>query len=98
MKIDEPRYLQAAKAPDCAPDDLPAGLSAGLDQTPRERELYVRYVRALALLCECAPYVDEPDYTDLIDEVLADAARHYPLTWQRDGARCAIAPGAPGAE
>ena len=53
--------------------------------------LFTRYLRALALLCECAPHVDEPDFADQVDEVLADACRHYPLTWQRDGARWAIA-------
>ena len=61
----------------------------------RERALYVRYVRALALLCECAPYVDEPDYADMIDDVLAEACRHYPLAWQSDGERREIAVRAP---
>jgi hypothetical protein len=32
-----------------------------------------------------APFVDDPDYSELIDELLADACRHYPLTWHRDG-------------
>ena len=43
------------------------------------KALYGRYLRALSLLCECAPYVDDPDYVELIDEVLADACAHYPL-------------------
>lgn len=52
------------------------------------KALYGRYLRALALLCECAPYVDDPDYVELIDEVLDDACRHYPLKWtERDGHR-----------
>ena len=68
-------------------------LGAGLPE--RERALYVRYVRALSLLCECAPYVDEPDYADMIDDVLAEACRHYPLAWQSDGDRREIALRAP---
>ena len=57
--------------------------------------LYVRYVRALALLCECAPYVDEPDYADMIDERARRCVRHYPLVWQSDGERREIAVRAP---
>ena len=57
----------------------------GVDLPTAARPLYARYVRALALLCECAPFVDDPDYSELIDELLADACRHYPLTWHRDG-------------
>lgn len=57
----------------------------GVALPTRERALYARYVRALALLCECAPYVDDEDYADLIDDLLADACRHYPLSWHRDG-------------
>ncbi len=98
MKIDDSACLQPSAAQDCEPDALPASLAAGLDLTPRERALYLRYVRALALLCECAPYVDEPDYADLIDEVLEDATRHYPLTWRRTGERCEIAPRVSGAQ
>lgn len=30
-----------------------ASLALGADVTPREAELYGRYLRALALLCEC---------------------------------------------
>lgn len=70
----------------------------GVELPARERALYARYVRALALLCECAPYVDEPDYVDLIDELLADACRTYPLTWCRDGEyrQIAVGPAPPG--
>ena len=58
----------------------------------REFRLYVRYLRALALLCECAPYVDEEDYVDLIDELLVDACAHYPLEFHQDERYRAIAP------
>jgi len=68
-----------------------AEVDLGVTLPPGEQRLYARYVRALALLCECAPYVDEPDYVDLIDEVLADAAKHYPLECQSDGDHRAIA-------
>ena len=60
-------------------------LDLGAALPPSEARLYARYLRALALLCECAPYVDEPDYVDLIDELLADAAKHYPIEHRRDG-------------
>jgi hypothetical protein len=62
------------------------------DADSRFDALYQRYVAALALLCECAPYVDEPDFADRIDALLDDAARHHPLQWQADGPRRALAP------
>ena len=75
----------------CAEDPVPdLRPSRGASRT--EKELYTRYVRALALLAECAPYVDEPDYEDLIEILLRDAEAHYPLTVCRNGARWEIAP------
>ena len=75
----------------CAEDPVPdLRPSRGASRT--EKELYTRYVRALALLAECAPYVDEPDYADLIEILLRDAEAHYPLTVCRNGARWEIAP------
>jgi len=62
------------------------------DAAPREAELYVRYVRALALLSECAPFVDDPDYAELIGAVLVDAQANYPLLVRRDGGRWQIGP------
>lgn len=62
-------------------------------ETPaREADLYVRYVRALAILSECVGHVDEPDYVELIEAVLADAQAHYPLDVRRNGERWEIAP------
>ena len=91
LQIDSHAHASGAGVPDDPqPDDA---LGAGLPD--RERALYLRYVRALALLCECAPYVDEPDYADMIDDVLAEACRHYPLAWQSDGERREIAVRAP---
>ncbi len=63
--------------------------------TARERAHYARDARALALLCECAPYVDEPDCADMSDDLLGDACRHDPLAWRRDGERREIALRAP---
>lgn len=95
MKRADPHDLQidsSAHDPGAgAPDDRPPEGTLGAGLPARERALYVRYVRALALLCECAPYVDEPDYADMIDEALAEACRHYPLVWQGDGDRRGIA-------
>ena len=71
---------------------LAAQLGIGADADPARAQLYVRYVRALALLAECAPYVDEPDYVELIDVLLADAQAHYPLDVSKDDERRAIAP------
>ena len=79
-------------------DDLPreegvlAALRPSADAGPAEVALYVRYVRALALLAECAPYVDEPDYADLIETIMADAQASYPLVACRNGSRWEIAP------
>ena len=67
----------------------------GPDASPREVDLYVRYLRALALLCECAPYVDEPDYVAVIDQLLDDAHAAYPLDVRKDGARRELAPRGP---
>ncbi len=72
--------------------DVAGALRPSPSATHAEAELYWRYVRALATLAECAPYVDEPDFTDLIESVLADAQAHYPLTVCRNGSRWEIAP------
>lgn len=79
------------QAPGLPPADTLARLGKGVATTPAEAELYVRYLRVLALLCECAPYVDEPDYVDLIADVLADAQAHYPLEARNIGATWQIA-------
>lgn len=76
---------------DCMPGDPLRGLDLGVELPEREFRLYARYLRALALLCECAPYVDDADYVDLIDELLADAVKHYPLACRHDGDRREIA-------
>lgn len=68
------------------------GVALGMQLSEPESELYVRYVRALAVLCECSAYVDDTDYLDLIDELLADACRSYPLTTRQFGMRREIAP------
>lgn len=60
--------------------------------TDAESALYVRYLRALALLCECRPYLDEPDYAERIDEVLDDASTHYPFDIEREGDRRGLVP------
>jgi hypothetical protein len=86
--------------PDCPESDPAAWLRAvdpGIDLPERELQLYARYVRVLALLCECAPYVDDDHYVDVIDEVIADACRHYPLVSRKDGDRCELAIGPPRA-
>ena len=71
---------------------LGRALGAPADACDREVRLYARYVRVLALLCECAPYVDEASYADHIDEVLADASSNYPLEWRRSGCGVDISP------
>ncbi len=60
--------------------------------SPAETELYVRYLRALALLGECAPSIDEPDYADLVGILMRDAEAHYPVRVCRNGGRWEIAP------
>jgi hypothetical protein len=76
---------------DIASDGWMDRLKLNIDLPEREFRLYVRYVRALALLCECAPFVDDEDYAELIDELLADAVKHYPLEGRHDGDRREIA-------
>ena len=76
---------------DNSPDAWLQELTLGVKMPEREFRLYARYLRALALLCECAPYVDDADYAALIDELLADACEHYPLECRHDGDRREIA-------
>ncbi len=71
---------------------LRAQLGVPREARSEEAELYLRYVRALALLSECAPYVDEPDYAELIEALLRDAQERYPLEVRRNGERWEIAP------
>lgn len=88
----------AARAPDARgalppPDGgVVALLRAGREMTPREAELYVRYLRALALLGECAPFVEDADYAELIGTLFADAQANYPLAIRRHGERWEVAP------
>ena len=79
-------------APGGDPDALLNRLRREMALPEREFRLYVRYLRALALLCECAPYVDEEDFVDLIDELLVDACAHYPLEFHQDERYRGIAP------
>ena len=66
-------------------------LNLGVEGSDEGRRLYARYVRALALLCECVPFVDDEDYVSLVDELLADACKHYPLEWRQSGLRRELA-------
>jgi hypothetical protein len=87
-----------SEGPGGDPDAWLSGLELGVELPEREFRLYARYLRALALLCECAPYVDDEDYSELIDELLADACKHYPLECWHDGDRRALAPRESAAE
>jgi len=69
-----------------------AELGVAEPMSRREAALYVRYLRALALLCECAPYVDEPDYVERLDALLDDAGAHYPFDVEREGPHRGLAP------
>ena len=71
---------------------LGRALGAPADACDREVRLYARYVRVLALLCECEPYVDEASYAERVDEVLADASSNYPLEWRRSACVAEISP------
>ena len=62
---------------------LAGELGAPADASPRELQLYARYVRALAVLSECTLYVDEPDLEEQIDAVINDACACYRLHWLR---------------
>ena len=72
--------------------DLGRALGAPADACDREAILYARYVRALVMLCECAPYVDDEGYADRLDELIRDASSNYPLDWRRCGESIDIAP------
>jgi len=85
--------------PSLSPD--PAAIEAlgiAVPRAPAEAALFVRYLRALALLCECRPYLDEPDYAELIDELLDDAASTYPFDIERDGDRRGLVPRHPAGD
>lgn len=87
--------IPAAGAEPCS-DGWLHTLESGVDMTERESRLYARYLRALALLCECAPFVDDQDYAELIDELVTDACKHYPLDCRRNGDFREIALRSPG--
>jgi hypothetical protein len=53
--------------------------------------LFARYVKALALLCECQPYVDEPDYETQLDTLLREACTAYGLEMRHVDGRFEIA-------
>ena len=53
--------------------------------------LFSRYVTALALLCECQPYVDEPDYDSQIEALLREACAAYAIEMRHAGGRFEIA-------
>jgi hypothetical protein len=75
------------------PDASRVNLEMGRDGASEfEATLYLRYVTALVLLCECAPYVDELDYLERISDVLEEARGNYPLEWRRDGGGFEIGP------
>ena len=84
-----------AAYPDAGTDGWLHTLDLGVEMPDPEFRLYARYIRTLALLCECAPFVDDPDYLNLIDEMVADACKHYPLDCRRDGDRFELALRAP---
>jgi|JI10StandDraft_1071094.scaffolds.fasta_scaffold522147_2 hypothetical protein len=59
--------------------------------------LFARYVKALAMLCECQPFVDEPDYEAQLEALLHEACAAYGLDMQHAGGRFEIAlPGSQG--
>jgi hypothetical protein len=76
---------------DSAPEVWLGTLELGVNRSEEGCLLYARYVRALALLCECVPFVDDEEYVLLVDELLADACKHYPLAWRQAGVRREIA-------
>jgi hypothetical protein len=50
-----------------------------------------QHLRALALLCECLPYVDDPDYAQQVVELLREAGATLPIDVRCEGGRCEIA-------
>lgn len=92
------RVLGEAHAAPTAALVLGRVLGAPADAADREVRLYARYVQALALLCECAPFVDDEDVSERIDHALAAAAAHHPLDWRRSGCLAEIAPRGVGGE
>jgi len=87
----EPRCLWPGRG-EWQCNGLGRALGAPADACDREVRLYARYVRVLALLCECAPYADEDSYADRIDEALADACANYPLEWRRSDCGAELSP------
>lgn len=69
-----------------------AGQEARQQAEAPQALLYQRYLSALLLLCECAPYVDEADYLVRLDALLEEACAHYPLQWQAHGPYRELAP------
>lgn len=89
---DHQRRAEGNEASDAPDPGVRTLLRVPSDVPAEQAALYVRYVRALALLCECAGAVDEPDYVELLEAMLLDAQANYPLVVRRDGDRWQIAP------
>lgn len=53
--------------------------------------LHAHYVRAILLLAECQPYVDDPDLFASVDELMADVGRGGSLTCRRDATQWEVA-------
>ena len=66
-------------------------LSLGPTGLDLQALLFERYAKALALLCECQPYVDEPDYEAQIDALLREACTDYGMAMQHVDGRFEIA-------
>lgn len=58
---------------------------------PLDHALFARYVKALALLCECLPFVDDPEVEDTVGDLLRDAAAAYPIDVRCEPGHCQIA-------
>lgn len=54
-------------------------------------DLLHQHLRALALLCECLPYVDDPDYAQQVVALLQEATRTCPIELRCEHGRCEIA-------
>lgn len=71
-------------------DDTGAGSPATVHSILRGT-LRAHYVRAVVLLAECQPYVDDPDLLESIDELMADVDRSGSLTCRKNATQWEVA-------
>lgn len=72
------------------PDDTDAGMPVSIHHLLRGT-LRAHYVRAIVLLAECQPYVDDPDLFESVNELMSEVERSGSLRCRRNATQWEVA-------